>query len=256
MLSCHFPLSKAGESPSSTWKCSMFFYQSKTHSTYLHKCFIFPLLLLGIVKRQEPFPECFLFWKLYLPFQIKYKFSSFELHNQFWVEWNVKTSLFFFPRLFVSIFIFRHNAKICGSGRTWSSRSCQNQCGPGRGTALKAWVICSTCPRSTSKTGPQRWALNEEVPQCGCRVNLLLAFILIVVDFFSLIFKLCLKMNHTRPTAHIQSFPTPERELKAIISSTNLNKSLSMLCISAPTYQGQDSQNCIWIPRLFTRIII
>lgn len=121
---------------------------------FFHHCFLVSL------KDKKFRQECFLFRKLYLPFQIKYKFSSFELHNQFWVEWNVKTSLFFFPHLFVSIFIFRHNAKICGSGRTWSSRSCQNQYGPGRGTALKAWVICSTCPRSTLKTGPQRWALN------------------------------------------------------------------------------------------------
>lgn len=155
MMYYHFSLSEEGESPSSTWKYSNFFYQSKTHSTYLHNFFYFSHhYFLVLLKDKNFLPELFIFQKLYLPFQIKYKFSGFELHNQFWVECNVNTSISIFPCLFV----FRHSAKIYGSRRTWSSRSCQNQYGPGRGTALKAWVICSTCPRSTSKTGPQRWA--------------------------------------------------------------------------------------------------
>lgn len=181
MLYCHFSLSEAGESLSSTWKYSMFFYQSKTHSPYLHKCFIVPSLLPGIVKRQEFSPQIFPFSKVYLAFQIKYKFRGFELHNQFWVEWNINTPISIFLHVFVYIFMIRHSAKICVSGRTWSSRSCQNQYGPGRGTALKAWVMCSTCPRSTSKMGPQRWATDHE----GCsRVAESLFSSLLLLNFF------------------------------------------------------------------------
>lgn len=139
--------------------------------------------------------------------------------------------------------MFRHSAKICGSGRTWSSRSCQNRYGPGRGTALKAWVICSTCPRSTSKTGPQRWATDQECCNLVAERILCLLSSLLLLNFFFNIYTVFKNEAYKTHCPH-PGLPNPGGKTESNNQQHQPEqKPVNLVHIFTYTvYQGQDTQ--------------